>query len=74
MDQPFPECISRTVIAKRQCAGTTLVVAYKEEGDSQGDNACHDVVIERILLAAQDLAHDHDGHDLEALGQDLQIR
>lgn len=44
---------------------------HQEKRDAQGDDAGHHVVVERVLFAPQNLPHDHDGHDLEALRQNL---
>lgn len=45
--------------------------AHQEEGNPQSNDPSHNVVIEGVLFVSQNLAHHHDRHDLEALGQHL---
>lgn len=48
-----------------------VVATAEEEHHPDGDRRRHDVLVQLVLVAGDDAAHDHDGNDFARLGENL---
>lgn len=63
-----------THLSKRVDAQVQILGGHHEERVAEADGDRREVLVDGVVLVRQHLPHEHDGHQLERLGQRLQFR